>query len=419
MIGVVGLGFVGLTTALGFSHQGRKVFSFDLDRERTRQIKNGTIPFHEPFLEESLGRYLGNLFVVCDSLEDVIRNCEIVFYCVGTPALSNGSADLTFLRKAVSDSLPFVSPDTFKVLVVKSTVPPSSAQDIIKPLLENGNHIVGESIGLANNPEFLREGVAWEDFTKPDRIVVGANDKKSGDIVADAYETFSAPIHRVSLNTAEFIKYLSNAMLSTFISFSNDMQMIADSIGGIDIAQSFDILHEDRRWTGEPAKMSSYVYPGCGFGGYCLPKDTAALYAMAQSKGYESLLLKDVLIINSMTKMHLVEKIATSMSSLAPNIAVLGLSFKPDSDDVRETPAADIIRMLLERGHRNIIAYDPMATENFKSAFNLPIQYTASFEEIATEGDVFVVLTAWREFQAQKDLLKGKKIIDGRFFLSL
>jgi len=419
MIGVVGLGFVGLTTALGFSHQGHKVFSFDPDRKRTRQIKNGSIPFHEPFLAESLGRYRDSLFIVCDSLEDVIRNCEIVFYCVGTPALSNGGADLTFLRKAVSDSLPFISADSFKVLVVKSTVPPPSTQDIIKPLLEKGDHIVGKSIGLASNPEFLREGFAWEDFTKPDRIVVGANDKRSGDIVAEAYGPFNAPIHRVSLNTAEFIKYLSNAMLSTFISFSNDMQMIADSIGGIDIAQSFNILHEDRRWAGDPAKMSSYVYPGCGFGGYCLPKDTAALHAMAQSKGYESLLLKDVLIINNMIKMHLVEKIATAMSALDRNIAILGLSFKPDSDDVRETPAADIIRMLLEKGHRNIIAYDPMATENFRSAFNLPIQYAASFGEIATEGDVFVVLTAWPDFQAQKDLLKGKKIIDGRFFLSL
>lgn len=418
MIGIVGLGFVGLTAALGFAHKGYKVFAFDHQRSRMDQIRKGAVPFHEPFLGDALKRHLGELFFVCDQLADVIRNCELVFYCVGTPCRPDGRADLSLLLKAVGDSLPFIEPDTFKVLVVKSTVPPTSTCDLVKPLIEKENFIVGKNIGLANAPEFLREGCAWEDFTNPDRIVIGECEKKSGDAVARAFEAFNAPIYRVSPNTAEYIKYLSNSLLSTLISFSNEMAMIADAIGGIDIAGSFSILHEDRRWTGAPGKMSSYVYPGCGFGGYCLPKDTAALSSLSADKGYESVLLKDVLSINDMIKRHVADKVA-ALASGKEKVVVLGLSFKPESDDVRETPAADIIRLLIERGVERIIAYDPLAVDNFRNAFNLPIEYTASFEESVAEGDIFVVATAWPEFERKKELLRAKTVIDGRFFLSL
>ena len=172
----------------------------------------------------------------------------------------------------------------FFTIVIKSTVPPSTTKEKIKSILINLGIKVGEEIGLSNNPEFLREGYAWEDFIKPDRVVIGTEDDKSATILEKLYKPFNAPIINVSLNTAEYIKYLSNTLLSTMISYSNEMAILADYIGGIDIKEAFKTLHMDKRWSGNPAGMSSYVFPGAGFGGYCLPKDTFALYAKGKKK---------------------------------------------------------------------------------------------------------------------------------------
>ena len=416
MIAIVGLGFVGLTTALGFSQKNFKVYGYDINKHRISLIKKCQIPFYEPHLENACKTYLGNNFIIADSLQEAVSKSEVIFYCVGTPSGEDGSADLTYLYNAIDETLKGLDKDNYKVLVIKSTIPPSTTQEKIKPFIEKLGFTVGKDIGLANNPEFLREGCAWDDFIHPDRIVIGVEDQKSSEILNHCYKAFVAPIHKVSLNTGEFIKYLSNTLLSSLISYSNEMSMVANSIGGIDIPKAFKILHEDKRWFGQPAKMTSYVYPGCGFGGYCLPKDTMAIRSISDAKGFSPKILQSVIETNSLIKNFVVDCL---IKEIKPNqaIGILGLSFKPDSDDVRETPSKDIIEKLLERGYSNLYAYDPMAVEVFKKAYNINIHYLDSLEDIVQKADFLVLLTAWNQFKERQDLLKRKPLYDFRYFL--
>lgn len=416
MIAVIGLGFVGLTTALGLAHKGYKVVCFDVDKARLKKIRANEVPFHEPHLAEFLKKYNNHKFFIADSLGDVMEKSDVIFYCVGTPGKKNGEINLGPLKKALGQGLSLMNKTGFKTIVIKSTVAPSTTKDVIKPFVERRGFTVGKDVGLANCPEFLREGFCWEDFISPDRIVIGADDQRSGNIVEKLFQPFHAPIFKVSLNTAEFIKYLSNAFLANLISFSNDMSMAGEAVGGIDIAHSFKLLHLDRRWFGNPAKMSTYFYPGCGFGGYCLPKDTSALHRTLKKKGYDAAFLKDILAVNEKIKRHFAVKIIRAASG-NKRIGILGLSFKPGSDDVRESPALGIIRLLLKEGIRKITAYDPVATENFKKTYNLPINYAKSIQDVVSHSDVIAVLTAWDEFKAKKTNYKDKKIIDGRYFL--
>ncbi|QDF30233.1 UDP-glucose dehydrogenase family protein [Halarcobacter anaerophilus] len=416
MIGVIGLGFVGLTTALGFSEKGYKVYGYDIDRGKTDHLKKKKVPFHEPGLPEVLDKNLDKNFFIEESLLEVVSKSEIIFYCVGTPTKESGGADLTYLYNAIDETLSSQIFSEYKVLVIKSTVPPSTTEEIISPYIESKGYKVGSNLGLANNPEFLREGFAWDDFMNPDRIVIGVNDKKSSQTLEKYYKPFNADIHIVSFNTGEFIKYLSNTLLSTLISYSNEMSMIAKTIGNIDISKSFSILHEDKRWLGQPAKMSSYVYPGCGFGGYCLPKDTEALYKESKNKGFEALGLKNVLNINEKIKSFLVNTVEKEVP-VNKTIGILGLSFKPNSDDVRDTPAKYIIQLLLEKGYSNIIAYDPLSNKQFQKVYKYSILYVDTLEELISKTDCNILLTAWEEFKIKKELIFEKKLFDFRYFL--
>ncbi|MFH1283589.1 MAG: nucleotide sugar dehydrogenase [bacterium] len=417
MITVIGLGFVGLTTALGFAHKGFKVFGYDIDRKKVNDIKKGEIPFHEPYLYEYLRTYADDNFCLCDTLESALRDSEVIFYCVGTPVGPNGEANVDIIKTAVRDSLKFIKKDKFKVITIKSTVPPSTAKNVIAECIKQEGFVLGKQIGIVSNPEFLREGYAWEDFLKPDRIVIGEYDKKSGDVLQEIYKSFGGKTYRVSLNTAEFMKYLSNSFLANLISFSNEMSMIADKFGDIDVINAFASLHDDKRWFGNPAAMTSYAYPGCGFGGYCLPKDVLAIKSAANDKGCETAMLDSVLNTNNHVKEFIVQKVVNA-SKADEKIGIAGLSFKPESDDIRDTPAKQIIELLIKNDRRNIIAYDPMAVEIFKNTYKLPIDYADSFEELSKSCSVILIATAWPEFKQKKDLLAGKKIIDGRYFLN-
>lgn len=417
MIAVIGLGFVGLTTALGFSSKNMKVFGYDIDNEKLELLKKCRIPFYEPYLEDVLKKQININFIIAENIKEAVIESKIIFFCVGTPNDNEGNVDLTHLLKALESVVKEINKGDFKILVIKSTVPPSTTKDKIKPFIEELDFEYGKDIGLANNPEFLREGFAWDDFINPDRIVIGAEDKKCAEMLKEIYKPFNAPFCFVSLNTAEYIKYLSNTLLSTLISFSNDMLMIGKSIGGIDIASAFKILHLDRRWYGKPAKMTGYVYPGCGFGGYCLPKDTMALYMKAKNNGYESGLLKEVLNINCSVKEFLVREIENKIAK-DKRLAILGLSFKSGSDDVRESPAGQMIRRLLEKGYHNLVAYDPVATDNFRNEYNLDIAYASSMEEALNGADAAIILTAWDEFRDKKDILKNTVVLDLRYYLN-
>lgn len=418
MITVIGLGFVGLTSGLGFAKKGFRTFGIDINTERLEKLKNYEIPFHEPHLKEVLEETMGKTFFLDVSLEDAIKKSEAIFICVGTPASSDGSADISHLLIAI-DQILAVESDTFKVLVIKSTIPPSTLSNRIKPYVEKKIEGTGKQIGFASNPEFLREGYCWIDFIEPDRIVVGVDDKQSKAIIEKVYKPFKAPIHFVSYNSAEFIKYLSNTLLSTLISYSNEMSMIADQIGDIDIPSTFKILHEDKRWSGNPASMASYVYPGCGYGGYCLPKDTEAMHAIAKANGIETAVLKGNLKINSEIKDHLVAKLEKELDKNA-SIGILGLSFKPESDDVRITPAKEIIEKLIGKGFTNISAYDPISNEAFQKEYpDLSIKYRDSLDALLNNTDNVVILTGWKEFKENKEKITRKKVFDFRYIYSL
>lgn len=409
-VAVIGLGFVGLTTALGFASKGHEVVGVEASTLRRDDIAAGRVPFHEPGLPDALAQCLGSSFTVTGDLPAAVRGAEVVFLCVGTPSGGDGTADLSHLDAAVKAVLDAVQDEDAKpVLVVKSTVPPGTTAGHVASLVR------GSGAGLANNPEFLREGYAWDDFMRPDRIVIGCDDANAAEVLTRLYDAFDADVCLVGTTTAEFVKYLSNTLLATLISYSNEMSMIASALGDVDVPAAFRILHRDRRWTGQPAAMTSYAYPGAGFGGYCLPKDTAALAARARALGVEPRMLDSVLEVNAAIKEHVADRIAEAAAGRT--VAVLGLSFKPGSDDVRESPAADVVRLLLERGVCRIVAFDPMASAEFAAAYALPLEYAGSLEDAVMRADVLAVLTAWPEFRARRELFAGKTVLDFRYYL--
>lgn len=410
MVTVFGLGFVGLTTALGFAHMGRTVYGIDVDEERKARLKKGELPFLEPEMDGILRECLDKTFFVTDDVEKAIAESEYVFYCVGTPYGQDGSADLTYLFKAIDTTVDAVKDNKFRVIVTKSTIPPATTSEKIVPYVRNKGERA-RFMGIANNPEFLREGHCWSDFMEADRIVLGVEDEKSEKMLRELYSTMDVPVFAVSHNTGEFIKYLSNTLLATMISYSNEMAEVADTIGDIEVAKAFRILHMDKRWG--DCNMKSYVYPGCGYGGYCLPKDTNALFAQAREKGYEAQILKNVIGVNDKRPEAVADKITRGLQKNA-DIGIFGLSFKPDSDDVRDTPAAKVIRKLIENGYHKIYAYDPVAIEEFHRHYpELEIAYVKTVDEVMEKCDVCAILTAWDEFKA----LSGERIIDCRYCL--
>jgi UDPglucose 6-dehydrogenase len=417
VITVFGLGFVGLTTALGFSEYGHTVYGVEVNEKRLETIQGGKLPFLEPGLDEALVRHLNKHFhpINTTQLAEAIAQSDCVYYCVGTPYGKDGQADLTYLLAAIDQTIAAVKDEKFRVLVTKSTIPPSTCATKIIPHLEKKGITVGDRYGVANNPEFLREGHCWDDFMNADRIVLGVSDEKSEAKLREIYKDQTMPVFCVSLNTGEFIKYLSNTLLATLISYSNEMSVIADTIGGIDVAKAFRILHMDKRWGG--CNMASYAYPGCGYGGYCLPKDTNALYAVAKTSGFDAQILKNVIGTNDNMPAFIADRIIRAAGNdQNARIGILGLSFKPGSDDVRDAPSAKIIRQLIERGYKNVYAFDPVANEEFASHYDLAMTYCGSVKETIDNSDLLVIATAWPEFKEIHSLTE-KKVVDCRYML--
>ncbi len=417
-ITIFGLGFVGLTTSLGFAEYGHTVYGVDVDRDRLAMIQAGKLPFLERGLDEALVRHLGKNFLPIgpDRLDEAITRSDCVYYCVGTPYGKDGQADLTYLFGAIDQTLEAKKDERFRVLVVKSTIPPSTTKEKVIPYLERRGLKVGEDVGVGNNPEFLREGHCWEDFMGADRIVLGVSDKKSETMLRSIYATAGVPVFCVSLNTGEFIKYLSNTLLATLISYSNEMSVIADQIGDIDVAKAFHILHLDKRWGGAP--MASYVYPGCGYGGYCLPKDTNALYAVTKTAGFDPQILKNVIATNDHMPQFIARRIINAIGEDKKQcVVVLGLSFKPGSDDVRDTPSAKIIRQLMDRGYLHIVGYDPVANKEFRRRYpEFDMVFADSYQQAVSQADSIVIATAWPEFKNISSLT-DKVIVDCRYML--
>lgn len=413
MVTVFGLGFVGLTTALGFSHLGYKVYGVDVDEERKKILRAGKLPFLEPQMDEVLKNHLNKNFFVTEDVKAAIADSEIIYYCVGTPYGKDGSADLKYLFAAIDTTIDAAGDNKFRVLVTKSTIPPSTTAEKIIPYVNkktNGS----KNFAVANNPEFLREGHCWEDFLGADRIVIGCDDERGREKLVKLYEPMNIPTKCVTPSTGEFIKYLSNTLLATLISYSNEMAQVADTIGDIEVAQAFKILHMDKRWNN--CNMTSYVYPGCGYGGYCLPKDTNAMLAQSRAKGFEPPILKNVIETNDKRPATIAKKIVKNLDKNS-TIGILGLSFKPLSDDVRDTPALHIIQEILNAGYENICAYDPAANAEFAKHYpDLKIKILNSAQAVYDASDVIAIVTAWQEFKTVPQL-GNKPLIDCRYML--
>ena len=416
MVTVFGLGFVGLTTALGFSHLGYKVYGVDVDEDRKKTLREGNLPFLEPHMDKVLQEHLNKNFFVTDDIKSAVSDSEIIYYCVGTPYGEDGSADLKYLFSAIDMTFDAIEDDKFRVLVTKSTIPPSTTSEKIIPYVnkkisESGKKI---NVAVANNPEFLREGHCWEDFIGADRIVIGSDNEKARQKLTELYKPMNIPIKCVTPSTGEFIKYLSNTLLATMISYSNEMAQVADTVGNIEVAEAFKILHMDKRWNN--CNMTTYVYPGCGYGGYCLPKDTNALLAQSKIKGFEPQILKNVIETNNNRPATIAENIVKNLDKNSV-VGILGLSFKPLSDDVRDTPALRIIKNILDMGYKNIVAYDPAANEEFKKRYpDVSVKILDSAEEVYNSADVIAIVTAWGEFR-KVPALGNKKIVDCRYML--
>jgi len=415
MVTVVGLGFVGLTTALGFAEYGHKVYGIEANEERMATIQSGKLPFLEPGLDEALKRHLGKNFIPTTDWENALADSECVYYCVGTPYGEDGQADLTYLYGALEQTLASIHDGKFRVLVTKSTIPPSTTEKRIIPFLTQRGVKVPEQAGVANNPEFLREGHCWDDFIHADRIVLGVEDERSEKILHGLYANAGVPVYSVSLNTGEFIKYLSNTSLACLISYANEMSLAADAIGGIDIAQAFRILHMDKRW--QNGSIRTYFYPGCGYGGYCLPKDTNAFYAVAKRAGFDGPILKNVIATNDAMPEAAAKRIAaTAGEDKSVCIGILGLSFNVGSDDVRDAPSAKIIRALNRKGYRNIVAWDPVAVEEFQKRYLLDYECLNSYEAVLKKADMLVITTAWPVFEDVHSRTH-MPVVDCRYFL--
>ena len=398
VITVVGMGFVGLTAAVGFAAKGHQVYGIEKDEDRRKRIESGKLPFYEPGMQEYLEQTLNRNLYMQGEQKGAAEKSECVFYCVGTPIGENGSADLTYLTMAIEETLSLLPKHSGTTLIVKSTVPPGTLRDQVWPLVNRCGLVPGVDVELANNPEFLREGRCWEDFMNADRLVIGAFTDSGYAQAAKVYQNFSAPIERVNPTTAEFIKYLSNTMLATMISYSNEMAGAADQIRDVEIGRAFHILHKDRRW--EQNMMSSYVYPGCGYGGYCLPKDTQAMWYAGTQAGADMPILQSVIRTNQDMPERICERILKE-SKPGETVGILGLAFKPFTDDVRDTPAARIIACLKRRGVISVMAYDPLAEEEFLKHYpELQVTCPGSLDAMLENCDRLAIVTAWPEFEA-------------------
>ncbi len=409
-IAMIGTGYVGLVSGACFADFGHQVCCVDKDSAKIDGLNAGVLPIWEPGLEALVksNAERGRLTFTTD-LEAGVSGAEAVFIAVGTPARrGDGHADLTYVFEAVRELAKAVPPGT--VLVTKSTVPVGTGDRIVEILAEEG----AQGISVASNPEFLREGAAIRDFKIPDRIVVGAEDDQAREVLKEIYRPLflnQAPILFTGRRTAELTKYAANAFLATKISFINEIANLCEAVDADvqDVARGIGL---DNRIG------SKFLHAGPGYGGSCFPKDTLALLQTAEEAGVEQQIVSTVVKVNDERKESMAERVERLLGGLAgKRIAVLGLAFKSNTDDMREAPSIPLIRGLVERG-ADVIAFDPVAQEHAQRL--LPkIEYATSAESVAEQADALVVVTEWDEFRAL-DLetlaarMRGKVLVDLR-----
>lgn len=413
MVTVIGLGFVGLTTALGIAELGTPVFGYEIDSEKATRIKEQMAVISEPHLREQLRHKLGKRFFVTDDLQHAVRQSNCIILCVGTPCQDDGSVELEQVISAVKSCLDHIPDDkVHRTITIKSTVPPGTCKNVVEPLIRDRG-FSDDLVSVASNPEFLREGCCWEDFMHPGRIVIGAENGDSVQSLRRLYEKLDTQLYIVSPSTAEYSKYLSNVMLATLISFSNEMAHVASVFQDVDVMEAFRCLHDDSRLKNSGIK--SYLYPGCGYGGYCLPKDILAFTAALQDAGYCSELLQAVISINDAAAERICERVSQQVRE-TDTVGILGLAFKPETDDVRDSAAARIIRGLVSRGYNNLTAFDPLANEAFRRRYpDLPVRYCDTAKAVVESADAVIIATAWNSFRLLD--YSNTILIDGRYMI--
>lgn len=409
-IAVIGTGYVGLVTGACFAEFGVDVTCVDIDTDKIARLSSGEMPIYEPGLQQLVTKNMqsGRLRFTTD-IKQAVEQALVIFLAVGTPPKADGSPDLSYVESAARSIAEHMN--GYKVIVTKSTVPIGTGEYLRKLLRESNPRL---NFGIVSNPEFLREGAAINDFMRPDRVVIGSRDEEAIAIMRDLYRPLyliEAPFVVTSLEAAELTKYAANAFLATKISFINEIANLCDSIG-CDVHDVAKAMGMDRRIG------SKFLHPGPGFGGSCFPKDTQALASVARQFGCESLIVDAVIEVNRLQRQAMLPKIEKLVGELAgKTIAVLGLAFKPETDDMREAPSIDIITGLLKAGAK-IRAYDPVAM--IEAAAVLPdVNYADDEYSAATGADALVFVTEWNQFRALdmkriRDLMKSPRIADLR-----
>jgi UDPglucose 6-dehydrogenase len=409
-IAIIGTGYVGLGTGIIFAEHGHHVTGVEIDEAKVEQLQAGRSPIFEPSLEELLQRNLeaGRLRFTTDYAA-AIPNAEFVFICVSTPTASNGGADMSYVRTAAATIGRHLEPGHETIVINKSTVPIGSGE-LVDRLLE-ANAPRGATFSVVSNPEFLREGSAVADMLEPDRVVLGSRDRAAAEAVAELYKPFGAPVLITDLRTAEMIKYASNAFLATKISFINEVARISEALD-VDVREVATGMGLDKRIG------PHFLSAGVGFGGSCFPKDVKALEHMAEDAECHPQLLRTVLDINREARHSFVRKLVHLLGDLeGTTIAIWGLSFKPNTDDMREAPSVEIIRDLQERG-ANVRAYDPAAMPVAREL--LPgVTFCENAYEAAAGADAVALVTEWNEFKALnlrrvRDSMLRPVLVDGR-----
>lgn len=410
---VVGGGYVGLVTGTCFAELGHEVTIIEIDPEKVGEINNGKPPIYEDDLEKLLKRNVSRRLRASTEYEPV-SSAELVLIAVGTPPKPDGSANLSYIEAAsISIGKALKSNSAYCVVVVKSTVPPGTTEKIVKPVVLKTSGKTEKEVGFAMNPEFLREGRAVEDFLHPDRIVIGCSNSQAGERVAEVYSNIRTPVIHTGITAAEMIKYTSNAFLATKISFSNEIGNICKNLG-IDVYEVMNGVGLD------PRVGPLFLNAGAGFGGSCFPKDVSALVSLAKETGETPVLLESVLAVNEQQPHRMLTLLKKRIGSLkGKRIAVLGLAFKDNTDDIRDSRAIPVIRELLHDGV-HVVAYDPMAIPNMQKLFP-KIGYCSSSADALRGADACLVMTEWPEFSkldGEFDLMAHKIILEGRRILS-
>jgi UDPglucose 6-dehydrogenase len=427
-VAIVGSGYVGLVTGVGLAKLGHRVQCVERDVDRVARINRGDTPIHEEGLADLLAATLADgSFVATTSLADAVAVSEVTMLAVGTPS-DHGRIDLRDVLGACRQVGQALPTERRAVVIVKSTVVPGTTDTSVRQALEEASGLVaGQGFGLAVNPEFLTEGRAVADFMEPDRIVIGADDEASMTVVRRLYAAFpSTPIVAVTTRNAEMIKYASNAMLATAISFSNELANLAEAIGGVDMLEVMAGLHSSRYLTGRAssgeqvtAELAAFFLPGCGFGGSCLPKDVSALVAAGAELGERMPLLEAVLEVNRERADRVMRILEAELGNLrGREIGVLGLAFKPDTSDVRESPAFPLIRQLLA-AHAAVTAHDPVVTASVLAGAEVDgARFNADLGDVIRRVDAAVLVTSWREYLQLPQLLGAMDdpplLVDGR-----